>query len=141
MEEDESPFEEDIEALQALLRKLDARRNSLLAEVVRLRQKGPLPPLLRPGSSRAVPARVPTTPGPSAYHGGCAAEQVPLPQRPWPPACVSTLRSASIHKLNFLYTSKSVIRVCVCFQLTTMRPNIVVRIILIMFVGVGGRCS
>lgn len=91
--EEESPFAEDVEALQGLVVRLAARRDALLAEVVQLRQKGPLPPL-RPGPGQA--GAVPTAPGPSAYHGGCVGEQVPPPPRPWPPACVSALKSVHL---------------------------------------------
>ncbi|XP_052120102.1 cilia- and flagella-associated protein 44 [Frankliniella occidentalis] len=85
---EEGPFDEDISALQSLLRTLTARRDALLAEAMRLRQKGPLPPLVRPGSARDAP----TAPGPSAYHAGCAPEPVPPPPGPWPPACVTALK-------------------------------------------------
>lgn len=89
-EKDLSDFDEDVTRLQSLVRTLQARRDALLAEAVRLRQKGPLPPLLRPGSSRAAGA--PLAPGPSAYHGGCGAEQVPPPTPPWPPQSVDAIK-------------------------------------------------
>ncbi|KAK3913166.1 Cilia- and flagella-associated protein 44 [Frankliniella fusca] len=94
-EEEEGPFDEDVATLQAQLRTLTARRDALLAEAVRLRQKGPLPPLpplVRPGSGSRSAREAPTAPGPSAYHTGCAPEPVPPPPGPWPPACVTALK-------------------------------------------------
>ncbi|KAJ1526885.1 hypothetical protein ONE63_008440 [Megalurothrips usitatus] len=90
---EESPFEEDVSRLQAVVRALRARRDALLAEAVRLRQKGPLlPPLLRPGSSAraARPAAGPLT---SAYHTVCVADQMPPPPKPWPPACITAIKN------------------------------------------------